>query len=957
MRYPGDMIFSRMRWLLATFALLVCLASLTVSCLPSPTVTCANETICSAGQECLVRGSDTFCATPEQIALCVGFPDGAECGEPGDLTRCFNGFCQPSLCGNDVVDASVGEACEPGIAIVAATCAQRGYDNGEIGCDNACTVDTNSCEQYCGDGVVDDDEECDGEDFNEQLAISCAAPVLSFTPIGAVTCTRDCRIDVSECHAEFRADRVVTLPPIPVTANPLAAFVVNENDVWVVEANTVAGGKVSSFAHWTGDRWRRGIIDTLFKKDASCNAIWATRGVAFAGCSNGEIITFQDDSGTSTAVGASGIEITSVWGFSANKVWAAKGSDLYYYNGSVWAPEAGWAARAAGNIISLGGDADDLFALTDIALFHRNTSGTWREAVRQPSPKLYSQMSVVDENHVWLRGAYTNPSAGAAVILYQGLQGPVTDFNVENELNIQSEVTLVADSATSFYLVDQTGSAGLQRYEATRFGSSTPGLRAMAFKKSGDPVDGVQVVAVGGNSAWGFGASLRATIRSTLVETVLLIDSNQNIPLLRVSPLLTPLPVIARGLDGKIYVSVNMGKMHVVTTDASAVETVDVSTLGTIEAFAPVGTPENPKLLIFATPKLAVFNGSLSLTDFADVRGILASGPEGYVINNGDLFQYRDSEFASLAQVAPGNVLMAGGRVNDADIIWVVSTTTNGAVLQRFTIVARVATVATVALPAIPGLVVQKVWSSGPDLWLAGSDPNTMTLYFGRWIDGRWLAYSVPGSIAGSAVSTMWSGRPGQIWLSQDRTLLRFDGSRWSTSDISDLGFSHRIATFSADTNDQLWALVNRPKGASFKDFHLAHLDHPHPPLTGGACPAQQELFCRDSGHGVTEGPRTIATIVGGRFGAAHYVLNSTLSGRIRFEGQLPTGVEAIWALPHPSGTCVGGSPLAFLPNGTSPRAEQTLGPSRYFLTLRSRDPLDKTEYPVALDYSCNRVD
>jgi hypothetical protein len=329
MRYHDDMIFSRTRWLLARFGSLSVLGLVLVvaGCMPSPNVVCADGSICGAGQECVQTASDTFCAAPSQIEACKGFADGAECGEPADLTRCLNGFCQPSLCGNDVVDAAVGESCEAGVAIVAATCAQRGYDEGELRC-TECAIDTNSCEQYCGDGVVDGDEECDGEAFNPVLFTACenlANP--SELRVGKVVC-RDCRIDSSNCRSQFRTDQIVTLPPIPASASPLAAFALHE--VWVVEKDR--GGLVSYFAHWAGDRWRRGKIAALFEKDGRCDAIWATHGAAFAGCEDGHIIEFQGDSGLDVAVvdaNARDKKITGIWGFAANDVWAAQGPNLY----------------------------------------------------------------------------------------------------------------------------------------------------------------------------------------------------------------------------------------------------------------------------------------------------------------------------------------------------------------------------------------------------------------------------------------------------------------------------------------------------------------------------------------------------------------------------------------------------------------------------------------------------
>ncbi len=938
-------------------------------CLQSPDVACGDGTICSADQACLTTSGQTFCATPQQIAECIDKEEGDSCGEKATLHRCLNGFCQPSLCGNDVINPEVGETCEAGVAIDALTCLQRGYDDGVVAC-SECTLNTDSCARYCGDGFVDDDEECDGEAFNPQLATTCEGTVPA-PELGAVTCTRDCRIDVTQCHSVVGIDRVVTLPPIPVAALPIAAFAVDGNEVWVVEAV----GTVSYFAHWTGDRWRRAKIATAFEKTATCDAIWATHGAAFAACDDGSIVEFQRNSGASAAVGAASQKFTGIWGFAVDNVWAAKGSTIWHYNGSQWTPDLDWAALGAANtgtVLSVGGDTNDLFVLTDEALFRRNSAGAWALVLTQPgfvgSP--FAQISVFDETHVWLLTSVPNGSAfGPEVKLFNGTN-VVTDIPV----NVSSDAKLVAASADAFYIADS--SKRLRRYAATRFEEATP----YPFVEVETIVAPANVLTVGANSVWMFGDSLSVTFRSALVETLELRDRFNNS--LLAGPNIARHD-IAQGLDGRLYFSVSDSKLFVMGATTEPLTAVTFTDVGTVEAIAPIAEPANHRLLVLAGQQLRVlFEGSGKLdemlTPLPNVRGLWSDGRKGFVIANNDLFAYQGHDpgtWPRLAGVHPGAVLLTGGRVNETDTVWAVTTAALDASqrLQRFTIVNQSATTDEIALPPVIGLLVNAVWSHGPDLWIAGSVAASPVPYLARWSNGRWLEYAVPlARGTPQLISQLWSDQPGHIWLRTGaRSLLHFDGSRWTRSDKDDddigsanLGTlrNYSFADLPTGPAAQLWMLVEANVNATGNTgiYHLGHLDNPHPPLTGGACPAQQELFCRESGHGVTEGPRTIATIVGGRFGAAHYVLNSTLSGRIRFEGQLPAGVEAIWALPDSSGTCPPGASLAFAPNGTSQRAEQTLGPSRYFLTLRSRnfaDPLDKTEYPVALDYSCNRVD
>lgn len=892
-------------------------------------------------------------------------PDGAECGEPADFTRCRNGFCQPALCGNDVINAEAGETCEAGVAIDEPSCAQRGYDRGDVGC-TECTVDTNGCEHYCGDGVVDADEECDGEDVNAELALTCAKIVEAAPKTGAVVCSRDCRLDVSNCRSMLRSDRIVTLPPIPETVsvntvNARTAAVVTENDVWVVEVAGSGATVVSYFAHWTGDRWRRAAVDTSFQKSELCDVMWATYGTAFAGCRTGEVITFQGNAGTSNAVGDASVAITGLWGFAANDVWAAQGQKMLHYNGTSWPEDSEWAAlgvAATGTIVAISGDAENLFVLTDKALFHRprDVTGSWTNAVAQPSTK-FRQMNVVDQNHVWL---VTEDPPGAPppeVKLFTDGQVFAVTLPPGEALELASNV--LAGSTNSFYVEGNT----LRRFIVTGPAPAPSTITAAMAEKT---VVGGGLVAANANSIWIFGAGLTVKVRSSLVEG-----------LGEISPSLTGgRQHIVQGVDGSVYFSVSDTELFVKRSTVKAVQTIDSSEplpigMAYVEAIAPIEGPGDAELLVLAANKLRVLNRTdtaLTRTTADKVRGIWADGRRGFIVNDTDLFRYQGiaaAAWTSLGNVHPGTVLMTGGRVNETDFVWIVTGTPAIAgvampKLQRFTVTGSVASAEDIMLPSIT--TITAVWSSGPDLWIAGSMSGTPT-YLARWVNGKWIFYDLPQAVGVlPVISQLWSDQPGEIWVlrrvgqvSPVVTLLHFDGSRLTLidTDVPPATPRDSLHVVSRAPSKQLVALIK----VSADKYRLGQYVNPHPPLTGGACPAQQELFCRESGHGVSEGPRTIGTIVGGRFDDAHYVLNSTLSGRIRFEGQLPAGVEAIWALPDSSGTCPPGAPLAFASNGTSQRAEQTLGPSRYFLTLRPRDPQDKTEYPVALDYSCNRVD
>ncbi|MBU1512432.1 IgGFc-binding protein [Myxococcota bacterium] len=80
-----------------------------------------------------------------------------------------------------------------------ATCWTRGYDLGVLRCTDECTFDEGDCRdlppQTCGDGVLQAGEYCDGDDLGE---VSCER--LGFSG-GRLSCA-DCAFDTEGCHGE-----------------------------------------------------------------------------------------------------------------------------------------------------------------------------------------------------------------------------------------------------------------------------------------------------------------------------------------------------------------------------------------------------------------------------------------------------------------------------------------------------------------------------------------------------------------------------------------------------------------------------------------------------------------------------------------------------------------------------------------------------------------------------------
>ena len=105
-------------------------------------------------------------------------------------------------CGNGVLDSD--EFCDGTLFIDDdKACTSWGdYASGSVSCTATCELSFANCVEKpaarCGDGLVNNSEDCDGSAFLLDIT-SCSEWDSSYTS-GSVTCTNDCRINYSACH-------------------------------------------------------------------------------------------------------------------------------------------------------------------------------------------------------------------------------------------------------------------------------------------------------------------------------------------------------------------------------------------------------------------------------------------------------------------------------------------------------------------------------------------------------------------------------------------------------------------------------------------------------------------------------------------------------------------------------------------------------------------------------------
>ncbi len=133
--------------------------------------------------------------------------DGTDCTDAGFYggTLACNAICGfntagcAGRCGDGTVNGP--EQCDGNTSLGLAnkSCVDFGFDGGTLKCNANCGFDTSGCTGFCGDGTVNDDEQCDADNFAGQTC-----QTLGFYT-GELACTGGCILFTGACD-EFCGD-------------------------------------------------------------------------------------------------------------------------------------------------------------------------------------------------------------------------------------------------------------------------------------------------------------------------------------------------------------------------------------------------------------------------------------------------------------------------------------------------------------------------------------------------------------------------------------------------------------------------------------------------------------------------------------------------------------------------------------------------------------------------------
>lgn len=157
------------------------------TCIAQGCVATRTVTRCEQGD---VRSFDDCGAALGIASIC----EDKVCGTPAQGT-CVSGVsndgfcCLASICGDSVTTGD--EACDTNDGLF---CEDYGYGEGTLTCADNCTrVDATRCTDVCGNGILENQEECDGTRFaDERSEDYCDTYCYGANDHGPISCNANC---------------------------------------------------------------------------------------------------------------------------------------------------------------------------------------------------------------------------------------------------------------------------------------------------------------------------------------------------------------------------------------------------------------------------------------------------------------------------------------------------------------------------------------------------------------------------------------------------------------------------------------------------------------------------------------------------------------------------------------------------------------------------------------------
>lgn len=761
-----------------------------------------------------------FCGdgVKQTTEACDGFDVGAETCAPYSGNVTCSADCSSVIhhcagsCGDSIVNGP--EACDRAgsISVMPAgiSCATYGFDAGAPTCSPACdTIDIAACENYCGDGILQSGESCDGAD---QAGADCS----TFGTRGALGCDASCQRDFSSCQTGGWIRRTHPTFGNSVFAgvwsqNSASAFVFGQSGVW----------------QWNGTAWIAHHLraDSGLPSGTQWQAIWGDeRNVWVAAADTAYRYEPLMTSSASVrgvwvpeTVGSVGVQ--GLWGNGVD-LYAATTNGIYRRASSTsWVLEPGTSNRA---FLSIHGRGDTVVAVGPWGVYRKLGAGAWV----QIESSSWRYVSVWSASTIWLATTSIaaiyregSPSSITSLVMPPTFQSPNTPL-VRGIFAAASDDVYVAVQGTPNALLRWNGAYQGNAPVLTQLSIGTlPALGALGGSGAGD--------------IWlcGFGAVFHH-------------DGGGWQP-----------PVIA---PPSIPVFDHAG----VAVTASNVWFGGATTLVAYDVKAPTSPPYVQSSTPGLTALWANDNDVLWIANGTAVSAVAAAPPAGTSMSHpaiaawgtGDhVFFLSETTVAHFdgatwsEEVLPTTTTTPRMRAisgSSPDDVWAVGGDFTPQIFHRSS-----GAWTSVPSPTVSGGVTA-VFSVAPaDAWSAVAIPNgdIPESRLAHWDGTSWSTFGPPIPLA--QILSIWGADPFDIWaVGTSGTVLHYDGQRWTPIGVPT--FDDLVAV-DGSSRDYVWAVG--------KNGVRLQLTHSLPAIAAGRCAQAIPLYCGGAGSfGTTFGDASV---------------------------------------------------------------------------------------------------
>lgn len=357
------------------------------ACVQSNAVPCGDGRTCPENTAC--DDAHHTCVAPEQLQMCID----EEVCTAGDATGvCDQNVCIVQVCGDGFQQAP--ELCD-GEDRGTGDCTDFGfYTAGRPGCNDACNYDLNTCSGFCGDGDLNGPEICETD-----VALTKTCVDYGFGA-GALTCD-GCGPGTGDCKTFGWRTEDVEVRPIEVHG-------LSDTDIYVAGRD--------GLLHFDGVSWQRVDLTDCGAETLAFDQVWeAAPGVVFA--TNDAVVVRVDGTTCTKWMVIAGI--TDIWATSATDAWAialptsgGTAGGVFHLNGTTWS-----MSSALPGVSLWGSSANDIWAVTNNNLVAHFDGTQWSTPALPPNTSEVHAVWGTSATEVYFGGV---EGFDPAVVLYNG---------------------------------------------------------------------------------------------------------------------------------------------------------------------------------------------------------------------------------------------------------------------------------------------------------------------------------------------------------------------------------------------------------------------------------------------------------------------------------------------------------------------------------------------------------